>query len=66
MFRPWEGIWDGTVRTTSVAQNPDNFAAFAGISEIWPLNEDRLTTSRLEHVLCKFISLNSNDRDHDG
>ena len=62
MFRPWEGIWDGTARTTSVAQNPDNFAAFAGISEIWPLNEDRLTSSKLKHVLYKFISLNINDR----
>ena len=42
IFRSWEGIWDGTERTTSVAQNPDSFTSFAGISEIWPLNEDRL------------------------
>ena len=62
MFRSWEGIWDGTARTTSVAQNPDNFAAFAGISEIWPLNEDRLTSLKLGHALYKFMSLNINDR----
>ena len=56
IFRSWEGIWDGTERTTSVAQNPDSFTSFAGISEIWPLNEDRLARK------LKFQIMNFNDR----
>ena len=44
IFRAWKGTWDGTERTTSSAQNPDSFALFAGISEIWPVTEERLAT----------------------
>ena len=43
-FRAWEGTWDGTQRTTSSPQNPDAFELFAGISEIWPVTEERLAT----------------------
>ena len=46
-FRAWEGTWDGTSRTTSTAQNPDSFALFAGISEVWPVTEERLTSHYL-------------------
>jgi len=38
-YGAWEGTWDGTSRTTSTAQNPDSFALFAGISEVWPVTE---------------------------
>ena len=61
IFRPWEGTWDGTARTTSCAQNSENFAAFAGISEIWPLTEERLRPFYLTRGFKYFHLIKSQD-----
>ena len=61
IFRAWEGTWDGTARTTSCAQNSDNFAAFAGISEIWPLTEERLRPFYLTRGFENFHFIKSQD-----
>ena len=61
IFRAWEGTWDGTARTTSCAQNSENFAAFAGISEIWPLTEERLCPFYLTRGFENFHFMKSQD-----
>ena len=50
IFSAWEGTWNGTARTTSCAQNAENFASFADITEICPLTEDRLYPSYVTRV----------------
>jgi len=38
-FGKWNGIWDGTQRTTGQPQHPSSFNLFLSVSHIWPITK---------------------------
>ena len=38
-YGEWNGIWDGTQRTTGQPQHPTSFDMFLSISHIWPITK---------------------------